>query len=123
MSETPITRHLSVWVDADWQSAYAVVSDQSGLPEWAAGLADPQFGLEVTDFAPTNDFGVVDHVVRMPSGEEVFNPMRVIRADTPGTCEIVFTLRRRSEQSAEQFDVDAAAVRKDLMVLKALIED
>lgn len=122
MRDTPITRHLSVWVHADWQETYAVASDQRRLPEWAAGLADPTLELAMVEFAPPNEFGVLDHLVRMPSGEVVFNPMRIIRADADDACEIVFTLRRRADQTAEQFDADAAAVAKDLAALKALVE-
>lgn len=119
---TDLSRHLSVWVDADWERVYGVASDRDRLAEWAAGLADPELGLEVTEFAPTNPYGVLDHVVRMPNEAEVFNPMRIIRADTPGACEIVFTLRQRADQTAEQFDADAAAVTRDLIALKTLAE-
>lgn len=42
--------------------------------------ADPALALEVIEFAPTNPFGVLDHIVRLPSGDEVLNPMRVIPA-------------------------------------------
>ncbi len=38
-------------------------------------------------FVPRNDFGVLDHDVTLPSGETVYNPMRVI-ADGTG-CEVV----------------------------------
>jgi hypothetical protein len=117
---TEPSRHLGVFVDADWQRAYAVASDRTRLPEWAAGLADPKLGLEIVEFAPSNPFGVLDHLVRMPSGDEVFNPMRIIPADA--SCELVFTLRRRADQTAEEFDADTAAVEKDLHALKALIE-
>lgn len=120
MSHT--SRHVSVWVNADWARVYDIASDRSRLAEWAAGLADPELGLEVAEFAPPNPYGVLDHVVRMPNGAEVFNPMRVIRADTPGACEIVFTLRRREDQTAEQFGADAAAVTEDLTALKTLAE-
>lgn len=118
MSQT--SRHLSVWVHADHTRAYAIASDRSRLPEWATGLADPQLDLEIVEFASPNEFGVLDHLVRMPDGTTVFNPMRVIPADDE--CEIVFTLRRRTDQTPEQFDADAAAVSADLTALKALIE-
>lgn len=121
-SPEPVSRHLGVWVRADWQRAYAVASDQRRLPEWAAGLADPGVELEIVEFAPPNAFGVLDHLVRMPDGTEVYNPMRVIPAGGADACEVVFTLRRRPDQTAEDFDADEKAVRTDLLALKALIE-
>ena len=117
----PTTRHLSVWVDADWRRAYAVASDRNRLGEWAAGLADPTLDLDIVEFAAPNEFGVLDHLVRMPDGTEVFNPMRIIRAGDD-TCEVVFTLRQRADQTDAEFDADATAVRADLTALKALVE-
>jgi hypothetical protein len=118
-----ISRHVSVWVDADWEGVYAIASDQRRLPEWAAGLADPALEFEVVKFAPTNAFGVVDHRVRLPGGDEVFNPMRVIpSAAGESGCEVVFTLRRRAEQTEATFEDDVAAVTADLTTLKRLAE-
>jgi hypothetical protein len=75
------------------------------------------------EFAAVNAFGVLDHVVTLPSGESVYNPMRVIPAgpDEP-RCEVVFTLRRRPGVTDEEFDADAAAVAADLAVLRDLME-
>ena len=57
------------------------------MVEWAAGLAegglrqtadgwvaDSPMGTVTVEFAPPNEFGVLDHVVRLPSGETVYNP-------------------------------------------------
>lgn len=71
-------------------------------------------------FAPRNDFGVLDHDVTLPSGEKVYNPLRVIR-DGDG-CEVVFTLRQRPEMTDEEFERDADAVARDLSKLKSLLE-
>ena len=73
-------------------------------------------------FAPPNAFGVLDHVVTLPSGESVYNPMRVI-PDGDARCEVVFTLRRRAGVSDDDFDADARAVAADLETLRALLED
>ena len=43
-------------------------------------MADSPMGQVTVEFAPVNEFGVIDHVVRMPSGEAVYNAMRVIPA-------------------------------------------
>lgn len=122
-SPRPETRHVSVWIDADWASVYAFAADPENLPKWAAGLADPALDLEILHFAPTNDFGVLDHLVRLPDGRQIFNPMRVIPTG-PGEsgCDVVFTLRRRADQSDADFDQDAAAVTADLSELKRLTQ-
>lgn len=116
------SRHLSTWIDADWQTVYAFASDQRNLPAWAAGLTDPQLALEIVEFAPTNDFGVLDHLVHMPDGTDVFNPMRVIPGGPDAGCEVVFTLRQRPDQDDEQYDSDARMVAADLAQLKAVFE-
>lgn len=115
--------HVSQWVDADAAEVYAFAADPVNLPRWAAGLADPKLAAVEVEFAAHNEFGVLDHVVTLPSGERFFNPMRVIPTglDEPG-CEVVFTLRRLSGVTDEEFDADAAAVATDLATLRSLVE-
>ena len=71
-------------------------------------------------FTPHNDFGVLDHDVTLPSGETVYNPLRVI-SDGDG-CEVVFTLRQRPAMTDEEFQRDAASVAEDLATLRSLVE-
>ena len=83
VSMTPV-QHVSVVIErsADLVDDYA--ADPANLPDWAAGLADTAVertaegwvansprGRVVVDFAEHNDFGVLDHVVTMDSGERV----------------------------------------------------
>lgn len=126
------SRHLSIHIDRPAGQVYAYASDPAHLPEWAAGLgtsiertdgrwiADSPMGRVTVDFAPRNDLGVLDHHVTLPSGETVYNPVRVI--DDGSGCEVVFTLRRRPGVSAEEFRRDEAAVSADLATLKRLAE-
>jgi hypothetical protein len=80
-------------------------------------------GQVTVEFAPPNEFGVLDHVVRLPSGEAVLNPMRVIPAGVgAGPCEVVFTVRRRPGMTSEEFEADVATVAADLERLRALLE-
>jgi hypothetical protein len=66
---------------------------------------------------------VLDHTVRLPSGEAVYNPMRVIPGVPPKAgCEVVFTLRRRPGVTDAEFEADAAAVAADLAALRGLCE-
>jgi Polyketide cyclase / dehydrase and lipid transport len=130
------SRHVSVWVEAAPDVVYAIAADPAQLPRWASGLAqgalrqtadgwvaDSPMGEVVIEFAPANEFGVLDHVVRMPSGEAVYNPMRVLPAgQNEPRCELVFTVRQRAGMTDEEFDSDAATVAADLDRLRQLAE-
>jgi hypothetical protein len=116
------SRHVSIWIDAAPDVVYAFASDAAKLPRWAAGLADPALADADVEFAPSNEFGVLDHVVRLPSGETVYNPMRVIPGGgDEARCEVVFTVRRRAGVSDAEFEADAAAVAADLETLRRLV--
>jgi hypothetical protein len=134
--ETMESRHVSIWIEAAPEVVYAFASDPQTWPQWAAGLAtgglrqtadgwvaDSPMGQVTVEFAPPNEFGVLDHVVRLPSGEAVYNPLRVI----PGgvgepRCEVLFTVRRRPGMTDEEFNADEAAVAADLNALRRLLE-
>jgi hypothetical protein len=127
---------VSVWVEAAPDVVYAIASDPHQLPRWASGLAegalrqtadgwvaDSPMGEVVIEFAPANEFGVLDHVVRMPSGEAVYNPMRVVPAgENEPRCEVAFTIRQRAGMTDEEFEKDAATVAEDLNRLRGLAE-
>jgi len=131
------SRHVSIWIEAAPEVVYAFASDPQTWSRWAAGLAegglrrtadgwvaDSPMGEVTVEFAPPNEFGVLDHVVRLPSGEAVYNPMRVIPGGPGETgCEVVFTLRRRPGVTDAEFEADAAAVAADLETLRGLLED
>jgi hypothetical protein len=122
-TETPPSRHISLWIDAAPEAVYAFASDRAELARWAAGLADPALADADVEFAPQNPFGVLDHVVRLPSGDQVYNPMRVIPAGGgEPRCEVVFTLRRRPGVTDAEFETDADAVAADLQTLRGLLE-
>ena len=129
MSES---QHLSTYIERPAAEVYAYVVDPANLPTWAAGLSgsieqregrwfaeSPMGEVEVT-FVPENPYFVLDHDVKLPGGTTFNNPMRVI-ADGNG-CEVVFTLRRRPDQSDDDYEADATAIRTDLATLKRLLE-
>jgi hypothetical protein len=117
------SRHIAVWIEAAPDAVYAFASDRRELSRWAAGLADPALSDADVQFAAVNAFGVLDHVVTLPSGEAVYNPMRVVPAGPDqARCEVVFTLRRMPGVTDEEFEADAAAVATDLAVLRDLME-
>jgi Polyketide cyclase / dehydrase and lipid transport len=124
--------HLSEVVARAADEVYAYASDPRHLPEWAAGLAgsiaqeDGQWvansplGRVVVEMAPANPHGVLDHVVVLPDGERVTNPMRVIPLGDG--CEVVFTLRRGPGTTDQDVEADASAVRADLATLRRVLE-
>jgi hypothetical protein len=71
-------------------------------------------------FVEGNTFGVLDQSVTLPSGEVIYNPMRVMR-DGDG-CEVVFTLRRLPDMTDDDLEGDAGLVQADLTRLKHLLE-
>lgn len=126
------SRHISERIDCPADEVYEYASDPANLPRWAPGLGssvekiDDQWFVETSEgrvgfaFVQRNEYGVLDHDVTLPSGEVVYNPMRVI-ADGSG-CEVVFTLRRPPGMSDGGFRADAAAVAADLTRLKQVLE-
>jgi hypothetical protein len=97
--------HVSETVERRVDEVYAYASDPSRLPEWAAGLsesiaqvngqwvAESPMGRVVVEFASLNEYGVLDHIVVLPNGDRIYNPMRVIPHGD--VSEVVFTLRRQ----------------------------
>lgn len=130
------SRHVSVWVDAAPEAVYDIAADPHTWSRWAAGLAsgglrqapegwvaDSPMGQVTVEFSPPNQFGVLDHVVRLPSGEAVYNPMRVLPAGVGvAGCEVVFAVRRRPGMTDDEFDADCDAVAADLATLGRLAQ-
>jgi hypothetical protein len=132
MTSESESRHLSEWINKPAAAVYEYARDPANIPRWAPGLGS---SIEKTDgrwyvqtpmgrvgfaFVRHNEFGVLDHDVTMPSGEVVYNPMRVIAAGD--ACEVVFTVRQRPGMSDEEFSQDADAVAADLTRLKEIME-
>jgi hypothetical protein len=123
---------IHIGIDRSAEVVYAFASRPENMPLWASGLAS---GLTPADdgwiaegalgdirirFTPNNSFGVIDHTVVLPSGQEVFNALRVV--PNGSGAEIMFTLLRQDGMSDAQFDADAAWVLKDLTALKEILE-
>ncbi|SCX28363.1 polyketide cyclase [Agrobacterium rosae] len=123
--------HLSI--TRPWKEVYAYAADPERMPEWAAGLASGLtqdgdhwiasggLGDIRVRFPERNDFGVIDHVVVLPDGLEVYNALRV----TPNGdgAEVAFTLMQLPGMSDADFERDAAAVLADLKTLKEILEN
>jgi hypothetical protein len=125
-------RYISTSIARDFREVYAFASNPENLPLWAAGLsgsisnidgawiAESGMGSVRVEFAPPNEFGVLDHTVTLATGESFYNPVRTF-ANGEGS-EIVFTLFRRPDVDDGEFEADAAAVARDLATLKSILE-
>jgi hypothetical protein len=129
---TSDSRQLSTLINRPPDEVYEYAADPANLPEWAPGLGtsveqvDGQWFVETSTgrvgfaFTPRNAYGVLDHEVTLPSGEVLYNPMRVTR--NGGGSEVVFSLRRNPGMTDAEFDRDAGLVAADLVRLKACVE-
>jgi hypothetical protein len=126
------SKTLSLSIHAPLKKAYDYISDAANLPAWAPGfflsvervdgkwVAKTTIGPVGIRFADRNPFGILDHFVKVDSGPETANPMRLIPNGTG--CELLFTLFRTPEMSEPQFAEDAETVLRDLRNLKAILE-
>ena len=128
----PHSRHITESIDRPAADVYEFASDPMNIPAWAPGLGtsveqvggqwfvDTASGRVRVTFAERNSLGVLDHEVTLPSGDVVYNPMRVV-PDGAGS-EVEFILRRRPEMSDDDFRRDAGLVQADLTRLKHVLE-
>jgi hypothetical protein len=129
---TSESRHISERIDRSAADVYDYASNPANLPEWAPGLGtsveqiDGRWFVQTPGgcvgiaFVPRNDYGILDHDVTLPSGEVLYNPLRVTRNGSGS--EIVFSLRRLAGMSDEEYQRDARAVSADLARLKQIVE-
>ncbi|MEW6312427.1 MAG: SRPBCC family protein [Pseudomonadota bacterium] len=127
------SKTISVSIQCPPPQVYQFSANPENLPQWASGLgtaitiidgtcvAQTSQGVVKIRFAPPNDFGILDHYVTLPSGQEIYAPLRVIANGTGS--ELIFTLFRQVEMSAQQFHDDAEWAMRDLTTLKQLLEN
>ena len=125
-------RHISVTINRPPREVYNFACKARNLPKWATGLggsikkvngqwvADSPMGRIKILFAKKNTFGVLDHDVTLGSGITFHNPLRVI--PNREASEIIFTLYRQPGMTNKKFLQDTKWVRKDLKILKGLLE-
>jgi hypothetical protein len=127
------SRHISVSINRPAEMVYEFASNPANLPKWATGLsggsikningdwiAESPMGRVKVKFADKNKFGILDHDVTLPSGETIYNPMRVF--PNKDGSELIFSLYQRPGMSDREFRDDEELVKADMERLKALIE-
>lgn len=126
------SRHITIQINQEPKSVYEFVSNPANLPLWAAGLsgsiqkvgddwiAESPRGPVKVKFADKNDFGVLDHLVTLPTGETINNPLRVV--PNGSGCELIFNLFQRDNITIEHFEEDAKFIESDLKRLKEILE-
>ena len=126
------SKQISASIDRPAADVYRYASDPANIPAWAPGLGSSVENIDGHWFVETpagragfafverDEFGVLDHEVTLPSGDVIYNPMRVV-PDGDG-CEVEFTLRRLPDMSDADFERDAGLVQADLNRLKRVME-
>jgi pterin-4a-carbinolamine dehydratase len=103
--------NLPIWAPAFCRSVARVRGD------W---IVQSPLGAVRFAFVPDNPYGVLDHSVWLPTGQEICNPMRVIAH--AGGSEILFTLFRQDGQSDAELERDVDLVWSDLQTLRQVLE-
>ena len=83
-------------------------------------VADTPEGEAIVRFSEPNQWGVLDHHVKVAGKPDVYIPLRMI-ANGEGT-EVELVLYRQPEMTDIDFARDAGRVEKDLASLKKLLE-
>jgi hypothetical protein len=102
---------------SEWATTFSHSVRKSESGEWIVETTEGQMKIK---YVEKNEFGVADHYIITPQGQEIYNPMRVF----PNSfgCEVIFTLFQVSGMSDEKFSEDACLVEKDLRTLKNVLE-
>jgi hypothetical protein len=123
---------LSISIQRSLQDVYDFTARPASFARWASGLGKPlgnegtvwrfqgENGSVKIRFTEPNAYGVLDHYVELPNGDEIYVPMRVV-ANGTGT-EVQFTLFRVQGMNDEKFTADADWIMRDLNKLKELLE-
>lgn len=86
--------------------------------EW---VVDTPQGQNKVMLAERNNFGILDHHVKLTSGLEVYVPMRVVK--NGDGSEVMLTVFQTPAMTDERYTEDIKTVEKDLNHLKTIIEE
>lgn len=126
------TTNISISIDNSKERVYQFASNPENFPKWLAFVksvskksntlwnAESDLGNIEIELTPVNEFGIIDHKVKLPDGTQVYNPLRVI--ENGKGSEVIFTLYKMPDKTEEEFNADANLVKADLKVLKDILE-
>jgi hypothetical protein len=112
---------------------YGFISNLANLPRWASStfpsikeasgewFVDTPQGQNKVMLAERNNFGILDHYLKLTSGVEVYVPMRVVK--NGGGSEVMLTVFQTPEMSDLKYAEDIKTVEKDLNHLKTILEE
>ncbi|MGC2308928.1 MAG: hypothetical protein WA461_11030 [Nitrososphaeraceae archaeon] len=124
---------MNTSINSNPQIVYDFVSNLENLPRWASNtfpsikevngewVVDTSQGQNKVMLAERNNFGILDHYVKLTSGVEVYVPMRVVK--NGDGSEIMLTVFQTPEMTDERYAEDIKTVEKDLNHLKTIIEE
>ena len=126
----PVT-HISVSIERPVAEVYQFASDPENMPAWiafidsvtrkgAVWIAETDLGQLTIEFTAPNSFGILDHLVTLPDGTKVPNPLRVI-GNNKGS-EMIFSLFHMPGRTPEEYAEDRRAVAADFQTIKRLLE-
>jgi len=133
MMTMSISRTISVSIRRDPKVVYEFILNLENFPRWARStfqsinqlngkwVAETAQGSVTIDLTERNNFGILDHFVKLSSGAVIFVPMRVIK-NGEGS-EAIFTLFQKEDMPDNKFAEDAKSVKQDLNILKNLVEE
>jgi len=133
MMTTSISRTISVSIKRDPKVVYEFILNLENFPRWARStfqsinqlngkwVAETAQGSVTIDLTARNNFGILDHFVKLSSGAVIFVPMRVIK-NGEGS-EVIFTLFQTADMPDDKFAEDAKSVKQELNILKNLVEE
>jgi hypothetical protein len=127
------SKTINISIKSDPKTVYEFISNLENLPKWAPStfpsikevngewLVDTPHGPNKVMLTEKNNFGILDHSVKLVSGVEVYVPMRVLKNGTGS--EVLLTIFQTSEMTDEAFIQDIKMVERDLNHLKTIIEE
>jgi hypothetical protein len=127
------SKTMSTSIKSDPKTVYDFVSNLENLPKWASStfpsikevngewVVDTPNGRNKVIITEKNNFGILDHHVKLTSSVEVYVPMRVVK--NGDGSEVMLTVFQAPEMTDEGYAKDIQTVERDLNHLKTLIEE
>jgi hypothetical protein len=127
------SKTMNTSIKTDPITVYDFILNLENLPRWASStfpsikevsgewVVDTPHGQNKVMLAERNNFGILDHHVRLTSGVEVYVPMRVVK--NGNGSEVMLTVFQTPEMTDEGFTKDIEKVEKDLNHLKTILEE